>query len=335
LTKPLGKRWSRNRRDEFSGTDGGGVLAAGAKDDGVVVDAHEASVADGNAMSVAAEVAIHLLGAAERALGVNDPALVVKPRAAAARGAVVEPVGEEAAGAHPFEAVHEFASEQRAEDVDRQQEIRRRADPGLAVGREPTAGDDAVGVGMKMQVARPGVQDGGDAKLGGRSEPFRIASEGQERVGGALEEQVEDERAVAPSELAQIARQREHDMEVMDWQDAVEPLLYPARAAQRLALGAMTIATGIVGRPLEAARRADLEVAAEDCGATGHHVSRDAVFHGAEDVLVPQGREVAAKDLGHLEPRLGVYDWRRARRTSGVFGHGPAFSRAYDRARSR
>ena len=162
------------------------------------------------------------------------------------------------------------------------------------------------------------MQDGGDAELGGRPEPLRIAPEGQERCGGALEQQVEDEGAVAAGELAQIARQREHDVEVLDGEDAVEPLLHPARTAQRLALGAMTVAARIVGRPLEAARGADVQVAAEHGGATGHHIARDAVFHGSERMLVPEGREVAAKDLGHLEPRLGMYDGRRARRTSGV-----------------
>jgi hypothetical protein len=139
--------------DEFDGTDGGGVLAAGTKDDGLVVDADDARVADGDAVGVATEIAIHLLGAAERTLGVDDPALVVEPRAATARGAIVEVVREKPAGAQACEAVEELPSKQRAEDVNRQQEFRRRGDPGLAVGCEATAGDDAVGVGMKASAA--------------------------------------------------------------------------------------------------------------------------------------------------------------------------------------
>jgi hypothetical protein len=94
--------------DELDGTEGGGVLAARAKDDGVVVDADEARISDGDAVGVAAEVAVDLLGTAERALGVDDPAGVVTPRGRAARGAVVELVGEEAAGAQAFEAGEEL-----------------------------------------------------------------------------------------------------------------------------------------------------------------------------------------------------------------------------------
>lgn len=84
LNEALGQTVVEKSADEFDGGNGRDVLTAGAKDDGVVVDADEASVADGHAMGVTTEIAIHLLGTPERAFGVDDPALVVQARAAAA-----------------------------------------------------------------------------------------------------------------------------------------------------------------------------------------------------------------------------------------------------------
>jgi hypothetical protein len=110
-----------------------------------------------------------------------------------------------------------------------------------------------MGVRVQVQIARPGVQDRGHAKLRGLAEPSRVAPERQQRLGGALEQQVEDEGAVALGQLVQLAGQSEDDVEVVHRQDAIEPLLHPARSAQRLALGAVAVTTGIVGGPLEAA----------------------------------------------------------------------------------
>ena len=60
----------------------------GAKNDRPVVHADEASVADGHAMRVPAEVAKNLLRAAEGALGVDDPACLVQALPAATSSAV-------------------------------------------------------------------------------------------------------------------------------------------------------------------------------------------------------------------------------------------------------
>jgi len=50
-----------------------GLSAVGAKRDGLVSGTHESRVADGDSVSVATEVSIDLIGAAEGAFGVGSP----------------------------------------------------------------------------------------------------------------------------------------------------------------------------------------------------------------------------------------------------------------------
>src|SRR5437762_13711595 len=53
--------WSRNRRMELDRGQGRGVVAAGTEDDRLVAHAHQARVADGHAMDVAAELSVPAL----------------------------------------------------------------------------------------------------------------------------------------------------------------------------------------------------------------------------------------------------------------------------------
>ena len=205
----------------------------------------------------------------------------------------------------------------------RQQEARPRAHPRIPVEREAAARDDAVGVGMEVKIPRPGVQDRRHAEHDRAAEPSRIAPEDRERASGALQQQVEDERAVAPRELAQLGRQSEHHMEVVDGQDAVEARLQPARPAHGLALGAVAIAARVVRRALVPARRAHVDVAAERSRATEHHIAGDAGLTRAERVRAHVRGQGAPKDVGDLQSRpvASRRFARFARSTVGVLGH--------------
>src|SRR6188472_1514186 len=87
------------------------------------------------------------------------------------------------------EGVEELSAEQLSERAHGKEVVHRGGDPALRVERQAASGDDAVDVGVEAQVARPGVQDRGDAELG--AEALRIAAKLQQRSGGAGEEQVE------------------------------------------------------------------------------------------------------------------------------------------------
>jgi hypothetical protein len=60
-----------------------------AKGNLVAVEGHEAVVGDGNAMSVSGEIAQHMMGTAERWLGVDDPVLTKQGTQEGAEGLFV------------------------------------------------------------------------------------------------------------------------------------------------------------------------------------------------------------------------------------------------------
>ena len=70
---------------------------------------------------------------------------------------------------------------------------------------------------MKEQIACPGMQDSGDAKLGVLAEPLRVGGQGQERVGGRSEQEGEDLGSVVAGEAVQLAGDGEDEVEVVDW----------------------------------------------------------------------------------------------------------------------
>src|SRR5262249_29335640 len=129
------------------------------------------------------------------------------------------------------------------------------------IGREPARGDDAVDVGMELEIAGPRVEDGSHAELG--AEAVRVAPEREERLCGGAEEEREDESPVCVGQGAQGGGEREDDMEVVDVEDPRHPLADPARLGEALTFRAVAIATRVIRGAFEAARRAHVDVAAE------------------------------------------------------------------------
>jgi hypothetical protein len=171
---------------------------------------------------------------------------------------------------------------------------------------------------LKEHLPRPGMQDGGDAKLGVFAEPLRVGGQGQERVGGRSEQECEDRGSVVAGQTVQLAGDGEDEVEVVDWQDALDASLDPAGLIERLALRTMAISARVVGGRLESAGGAEVEMAAER--------GRPARDDGACNVVLAFGQGVelaivalvAAKDVRHLERRS---HYLRARRASGVCWH--------------
>ena len=77
----------------------------------------------------------------------------------------------------------------------------------------------------------------------------------------------------------------------------------PLGTGQRLALGAMPIAAGIVGNPLMMARFAALHMAAQCHRAAARDGTHHAVMHGCKPTRVRTlvGHAVLAEDIRHLE----------------------------------
>ena len=123
--------------------------------------------------------------------------------------------------------------------------------PPPMVGRETAGRDDAVDVGMKLELPGPGVEQGRDAELG--PESLRIAPQGEEGLGGRSHEEPKDPAAMREGDGSQSGREREDDVEVVDVDDAPHPLVDPAGLREALALRTVSVAARVVGGSLEAA----------------------------------------------------------------------------------
>src|SRR5262245_6980970 len=77
---------------------------------------------------------------------------------------------------------------------------------------DPTAGNNAVDVGMEQQVLSPRVTNAKEANLG--SEIFRIACDFQKRFSNTAEQQVVQLGFVLQHERVQLVWQSEHDVEI-------------------------------------------------------------------------------------------------------------------------
>ena len=71
----------------------------------------------------------------------------------------------------------------------------------MTVGREAAAGHEAVEVGMEVEVAGPGVEDGGHAETA--AETVRVEAQSEEGAGGRPEEEREQAPTVAEREGAE------------------------------------------------------------------------------------------------------------------------------------
>jgi hypothetical protein len=98
---------------------------------------------------------------------------------------------------------------------------------------------------MEMRVMHqglsPGVQHGDETDRG--PEMARIGGDGVERVCGRVEEDAVDHRFVLCGDLGDGLGHREHDVKVLAVEQVGRPVLDPRGAGERLAAGAMPIAT--------------------------------------------------------------------------------------------
>ena len=147
------------------------------------------------------------------------------------------------------------------------------------------------------------MEHGGEADAG--AEMARIGRDGQHRLGGGAQEQIIDHRLVLPGDVGHPGRQREHDVEIAHRQQVGLARGEPVPCRGALTLGAVPIATGIVGDADLAAILTGLDMAAEGCGAAGldrrHHLEL------AETEMAGLGRTpggaMTMEDIGDLQRR--------------------------------
>jgi hypothetical protein len=125
-------------------------------------------IGDGDAVGIAAEVGIDMLGAVERFFGVGDPFLAPEFFEETMKGWFflqglrVSPAQEFSLVEGFFEGIDELSSHNQREGFDGDEEGVFSGDPVLGGGVESSTGDDEVEVGVEEEVLIPGVENGGE-----------------------------------------------------------------------------------------------------------------------------------------------------------------------------
>src|SRR5678816_2120611 len=105
---------------------------------------------------------------------------------------------------------HKLAAEHTAEDLDREEEAARGADPAGLIDRQSAGRDHAMYVRMNEQLLVPGVQDAEETNLG--TQMTWITSYGQQGFGAGTEQQTIDLAFVLQGHRRQFPRQRKDHM---------------------------------------------------------------------------------------------------------------------------
>ena len=147
----------------------------------------------------------------------------------------------------------------------------------------------------------PCVEHGGDADAG--AEVLRVSRDRHHRLRRCAEQQIVDDRLVLPGDVRDLGWQREDDMEVADRQQVGFALGQPGARGGALALGAVPVATTIIGDPPVAAVVADLDMAAERRRAAGLDRRHDLELMKAQvpGICCPIGGAGSTEDIGDLE----------------------------------
>src|SRR5215469_2142340 len=132
---------------------------------------------------------------------------------------------------------------------------------------EPARGNDTVDVWMQEQVLSPGVQDGDHTDLG--SQVFRIGCDFEQSSCASSEQQMVEQARVLQSQDIQLVRYGEDHVEIAGVEEFAFPCRQPAFARLCLTLGAVPIATRVVGDGLITAARASIAMPTQgSCAAT-------------------------------------------------------------------
>ena len=158
------------------------VLVSGvspAKRDLVIQEGNEPAIGDRHPMRISAEIAQHLLGPAERRLAVDHPSRRVKltdqtPKQFGLSQAAKQAVKLELSGSVSLlERFEKLAAEDFAENPFRKKEaIISRTHPMGMVARQTAGSDDAVNMGMMLQLLIPGMENAEEADLGAEASGF-------------------------------------------------------------------------------------------------------------------------------------------------------------------
>jgi len=212
---------------------------------------HQTTMRDRHAVGIAREILQYLSRATGGWLGIHHPlrglerAQELLPPRVRSEGVASPFQRQSACRVRLPEPGEEPPTEHATQHTDRQEEGRATGPPLRPVGRQPTPRHHTVEVGMMVERLPPSMPHREKPDL--RPQMARVASHGQEGLGHGLKEEVIEHPRVLEREWAEGMWEGKHHMDVGD----IEQLRFASRKPGRLrpawTLGAMPIATGVLG----------------------------------------------------------------------------------------
>ena len=186
------------------------------------------------------------------------------------------------------------------------QEAVARGIPIVAIVRDAAAGDQAVDMGVVVELLSPGMQNGHHAN--GGADVLWITGDLDDGVGGGFHQEGVAVALVGAQYVSEFLGHRDSDVEIAARQHLELARRKPALGLISMAFGTAPVLAGMIGIDLGAALLAAPEVAAERFGAAGYDVGdgapmrrqhRRAPFAGimSRQVVVRE----AAEDVRNLD----------------------------------
>ena len=226
-----------------------------------ILDGFNAVVRDGDAVCISSKIFDHLLGPRKGLLGIDNPIVFVE--------AVDKVLGERDIflTTKSLEHVHEFPPEHSAHHLDGKKEFPFAGrEPPVPCFADPATGDDAMHMWVQPQLLPPCVQHTDHPGL--RPKMFGVEAKLHHRLLGSLEQYVIELFRIRQAQSIQLFRQGEHHMEVRHGQQIFLSLQYPTLAVSALTLGAMPVATRVVGDALMSTTIAPVNMSTQCRGST-------------------------------------------------------------------
>ncbi len=165
----------------------------------------------------------------------------------------------------------------------------------MTVGVKPTTSDDAVQVGVEAEVARPSVEDAGDAELS--AESFGISAQLKQGLACCGGEQAEEELSVAQDDVVEkVVGDGKDDVEVVGRQEPPHTPLDPAVLPQALAGRTVSVAAGVVDHLRLAALLAHVDPPTQDRGPAGLDGAHHHALGRAQRMALAVGLTVSPED---------------------------------------
>ena len=143
------------------------------------------------------------------------------------------------------EVCDELLAEKATQHTHGDEEVLSARDPVIAIKGDSPTWDDAVDVRMMVQILTPCVEHGKEADLS--TEVLRVSCNSEKSLRNSTEQKPIDESLVIEGQSAEAIRERKHHVEIGHTKELFLPCVKPLGPGSCLALGAMAIATGVVG----------------------------------------------------------------------------------------